>query len=334
MNEEQAAEQFLRSCDQHDRVAIVYHADADGISSAVMVYLALEYLGVKLLTPFALGRGENPFSDATLQNINKADPDKLIVVDSGSRDGQFPENVRAAIIDHHVPQGRPAVEVFFNTYEDETQRIASEAVYDVVYKIVQHPDFGFYVLIGIAGDIGLDKVPPRFKDDLHKYGRKKVQETVSMINAVRRHSSFKSDTLFRMLQLSDSPEKFLKRARDSGFEKLKQEVSRDLYRNLKIAPRFSGKYALLDINSPHQIHPQIAVIWAGKLEGYVVIAANRGYLPGKVSFSMRTTSNVNLLDLLKAVRQEGEEMGYGHEKATGGILAKSAFESLLRRLGF
>lgn len=334
MNEEDRAEQFLRETSSDEKVAILYHGDPDGISGAVMVYLALESLNCRRLSPLALGRGENPFSEATLKDIERVSPDRLIVVDSGSREGRYPEGIKALVIDHHVPQGSPDVDVFFSTYLDGTERIASEAAYDVVRRVVDHPDFGFYVLIGIGGDMGLDKVPSRFKDEVRKYGRKKVYQCVTLMNAARRHHDFDANSLFRMLRLSISAERFLERARKEGLENLKEEVNRDLRRNLKVPPRFRGKFALLDFKSPHQIHPLIAVIWAGRLEGYVVIAANRGYLPGMVNFSMRTSMDIDLLELLREYRMEGEEIGYGHRKATGGILPKSSFDRFLRRLGF
>ncbi|MFP4014469.1 MAG: hypothetical protein ACLFVQ_10315 [Chitinispirillaceae bacterium] len=334
MNEEDRAEQFLRDVSPDELVVILYHGDPDGISGAVMVYLALESRKCRKLTPVALGRGENPFSEATLKELERVSPDRLVVIDSGSREGRFSEGVRALIIDHHVPHGNPEVEVFFSSYLDGTERIASEAAYDVARRIVDHPDFGFYVLIGIGGDLGLDKVPSRFRDEVRKYGRKKVYQCVTLMNAARRHHDFDANALFRMLRLSTSAEKFLGRARSEGLANLREEVNRDLRRNLKVPPRFRGKFALLDFKSPHQIHPLIAVIWAGRLEGYVVIAANRGYLPGMVNFSMRTSMDMDLLELLREYRMEGEEIGYGHRKATGGILPRSSFDKFLRRLGF
>ncbi|MFP4164860.1 MAG: hypothetical protein ACLFQB_13155 [Chitinispirillaceae bacterium] len=334
MNGEERAEEFLRSASPEEKIGILYHGDPDGISGAVMVYLTLETLGLRKLTPVALGRGENPFSEATLKEVDRVSPDRLIVVDSGSREGRFPEGIKTLIIDHHVPQGSPDVEVFFSTFQDRTERIASEAVYDVARRIVDHPDFGFYVLIGIGGDVGLDKVPSRFKTEMRTFGRKKVHQCVTLMNAARRHRDYDANGLFRMLRLSTSPEKFLKRAQSEGLERLKEEVNRDLRRNLKVPPRFSGIFALLDFRSPHQIHPLVAVIWAGRLEGYVVIAANRGYLPGMVNFSMRTGMDMDLLELLEKYRLEGEEIGYGHRKATGGILPKSGFDRFLNRLGF
>jgi len=64
------------------------------------------------------------------------------------------------------------------------------------------------------------------------------------------------------------------------------------------------------------------------------MAANEDFIPGKVSFSVRTATGVNLLDFMAEYKIEGEEMGYGHEAATGGIMDKARFAKLLQRLGF
>ncbi|HZD59972.1 MAG TPA: hypothetical protein VE439_05910 [Anaerolineae bacterium] len=84
----------------------------------------------------------------------------------------------------------------------------------------------------------------------------------------------------------------------------------------------------------HQVHPLIAKVWSQRLSDYIVIAANEDFIPGKVSFSVRTATGINLLDFLAEFKVEGEEIGYGHEAAAGGVVTKAQFAKLLRRLGF
>jgi single-stranded-DNA-specific exonuclease len=68
------------------------------------------------------------------------------------------------------------------------------------------------------------------------------------------------------------------------------------------------------------------------------MAANGGFLPGKVSFSLRTNLEVNLLDFLARHGQQFEgvenEYGHGHDKATGGTLSLANFKRLLASMGF
>jgi single-stranded-DNA-specific exonuclease len=73
------------------------------------------------------------------------------------------------------------------------------------------------------------------------------------------------------------------------------------------------------------------------LPKYAVIAANSGYLPGLVAFSMRTSrGDLNLPQLLQGLDLEadGASFGYGHDQASGGQLPPAVFNRLLSILGF
>lgn len=330
---EKKALSFLREIDLDAKVTLLYHGDADGVCSAVMIYRCLQRRGISDIKSLPLERGENPFSERTTEKISSSVPDFLIVLDSGSRKGTF-HYIRSLVIDHHVPDSNPEVEVFFNTWVDKTNRITSEAVFDLVKRIDPEEDLQWYSLIGAAADAGLLKALSRYNGNKRKYRNKQIQECISLINAARRHCSFRIAEVFGLLVRSNSPAIFIAAAKRAGIDKLREELKLELRKNLKIAPVFSSFFVLFQLDSPHQIHPLIASIWSAKLSRYVVIAANWGYLPGKVSFSMRTESGRNLLVLLKKYRKEGEEIGFGHSKATGGIVEEEVFRDFLRRLGF
>lgn len=104
----------------------------------------------------------------------------------------------------------------------------------------------------------------------------------------------------------------------------------------KAAPVFAGNVALVRINSPCQIHPLIAQSWRTRLPKYIVIAANEGYIPGRVNFSVRTDSGINVLNFLGDIDlSEGEgSYGHGHDTASGGSLPVERWHELLIKLGF
>ena len=67
-----------------------------------------------------------------------------------------------------------------------------------------------------------------------------------------------------------------------------------------------------------------------------MIAANDGYLPGRVNFAVRSASNVDLLAFLRGLGLgdvEGE-FAHGHPRATGGSVPPAEFERLVRALGY
>ncbi len=64
-----------------------------------------------------------------------------------------------------------------------------------------------------------------------------------------------------------------------------------------------------------------------------MLAANDGYLPGRVSFSIRGGEG-DLRALLHAALPDATgEYAHGHARATGGSLAPEGFERLLAALG-
>lgn len=333
MNSQRQAEEFIRNISSGSKVFILYHGDADGVCSAVIIFICLKKIGIENISPFPFGRGENPFSENMHRSIMESMPDYLIILDSGSRSGSFPD-IKCLIIDHHIPDDLPTVDVFFNTWQDKSNRITSEAAFDIANNLCSDIKVEWYALTGVAGDSGITRVSQRFLPVVKKYGSKVIQECISLINAARRHSSFRISEVFDLLLKSDSPINFLATAKNAGIGELKKEVNQELKKNLKVAPRFHDNFVLLNISSPHQIHPLLATIWSNRIKGYVIIAANWGYLSGKVCFSVRTESEIDLISLLKKYRKTGEEIGFGHSKATGGIVEIDKFRNFLRRLGF
>lgn len=98
----------------------------------------------------------------------------------------------------------------------------------------------------------------------------------------------------------------------------------------------ASQVALIRLHSPCQVHPLIAQIWRSRLPQFIVIAANDGYLPGRVNFSARSRSGVNVLEFLRAADiGEGEgTFGHGHDQASGGSLPVARWNALLAQWGF
>jgi single-stranded-DNA-specific exonuclease len=113
-------------------------------------------------------------------------------------------------------------------------------------------------------------------------------------------------------------------------------VAAETQRCARVAPVFAGRFALLRCRSAMQVHPLVAVRWMRRLQGFIVIAANDGYLPDRVNFAMRTTADVNLVELLRGLSlgDVDGEYGFGHPSASGGSLAVPNFNRLLETLGF
>jgi hypothetical protein len=74
-------------------------------------------------------------------------------------------------------------------------------------------------------------------------------------------------------------------------------------------------------------------VW--RLAPAVVIAANEGFLPGRVNFAMRSDSDVNLLEWVRSLLfspPPSAEYANGHPRATGGSLSVEDFGRLVEVL--
>jgi single-stranded-DNA-specific exonuclease len=114
------------------------------------------------------------------------------------------------------------------------------------------------------------------------------------------------------------------------------EVNAAVQAGRRVAPRIKGEVALIRLHSPCQIHPLVAQSWRGRLKDKIVIAANTGYRPGWVHFSVRSATGTNLIDFLreKAPANADETYGSGHEQATGGALDPAGWNDFVASLGF
>jgi single-stranded DNA-specific DHH superfamily exonuclease len=192
--------------------------------------------------------------------------------------------------------------------------------------------------IGTVSDLG-EKAPfEMLAIAKNKYTAKYLKEATALINAARRASHYNPELAAVALLTHTSPKDLVNSSTDTvePLRRAREEVKAALEEARKAAPVFAGNVALVRINSPCQIHPLIAQSWRTRLPKYIVIAANQGYIPGRVNFSVRTNSGINVLDFLRDVNlSEGEgNYGNGHDSASGGSLPIERWQELLIKLGF
>jgi hypothetical protein len=124
-------------------------------------------------------------------------------------------------------------------------------------------------------------------------------------------------------------------ARDPDVARLdayRRAVQAEVGRVSRVPPRIYGDAAVLRFTSAAQIHPIIATRWSRRLAPAVVLAANDGYLPGRVNFAARSHSDVDLLQWLRGLPftpSSESEYANGHPRATGGSLPIDDFERFI-----
>lgn len=312
--------------------------DVDGLAAAVLTRRALERLGARAVAIVAAGKGEHPHHPALQARLHARRPDLLVVVDMGSRGGPILPGVPTVIIDHHQPRGFPPGAVAVSAFGHEPVAPTSLLAFELLRPLVAVDDLAWLAVLGTVADLGIAAPFPAVRAWLARHRPRDVTEAVALLNAARRAAGDEVEVALDVLERAASPGA-IAGGRVAGVERLRacrRAVDAETRRCARTRPVFAGRYALLRCPSAMQVHPLVAVRWMRRLRGFVVIAANDGYLPGRVNFAIRTTADVNLVDLLRSVplgAVDGE-YGFGHPAATGGSLAPADFARLLEALGF
>lgn len=329
---------FLSQAVGAQPVVVAYHGDVDGLTAGLLVVRALHRLGQKQVLTMYAGKGEGVHSPTMRQRIARLQPGALVVVDMGSRGEPILPDTPTLVIDHHQPRGFPPRATVVSAHGHPPIAPTSLLALMLVQPLAPMQDQTWLALLGTVADLGADAPFPEVRSLLRQHRRKDVTEAVALLNAAKRSTAHDVETAYQVLQGASGPAD-IAQGRVEGVDLLRQyreEVKQEVARCSRTAPRFSGGIALLRFSSATQVHPLVATRWAQRLRGHVVLAANYGYLPGRVNFSLRSAEQVDLIGLLRGLGDPHVkgEFAYGHARATGGSLPTADFHRLLERMGF
>jgi single-stranded-DNA-specific exonuclease len=334
------AERFKAFVQSHPgRALCVHDLDADGLTSGVLWQRCLERLGRLRLNRLVARRDRNVWFGGYDQELKEAAPEVLYVLDLGCQNRELLPGVPTCVVDHHAPQSPPTGTVLLSSYTwHPIPPPTAWLMYRFASELVDMGDLDWLAVVGTEGDLGPSAPFTLMATMKGKHRRKDLSETVALVNAIRRSSDPRPELAAQALLMHDSP-RALVESNASCVQALRQareEVKVEMARAKMAAPRFSGQVALIEIDSPCQVHPVIAQIWRGRLKKYYVIVANRGYLPGMVHFSARSQPPLKVLDLLRSLPEYDGESGFGqgHDHASGGSLTAEGWQRLLQSLGF
>lgn len=322
---------------RNQRVLVAPHTDVDGLSSGALVLRALERLGARA-DMHVPGKGEHAHSPAFQGRLRRARGKGLVVLDMGSRPAPIVPDLPTLIVDHHHPDGFPPGAQVLSAAGLEPVAPTALLTYVLVSPFIEPASLEWLAVLGTVGDLGTDAPMPFLKEALKRAGRKAVTETVALLNAARRSSHFAAPLALEVLLRAGEPAD-IQHGRVPGVDALRDcrlEVQSEVGRCSRTPPRIVGDVALLLFSSGAQVHPLVAVRWAQRLPEHIVIAANAGYLPGRVNFALRSKQPRDLLAFLRGLDlppMQGE-FAQGHPRATGGSLAPEDFLRLMGTLGF
>ena len=321
--------QFLQQFSEQ-RVALVPFPDVDGLGGAVILDRLL--LGERQV--FVPDKGDSIYTDAFREELRAFQPDAMIVIDQGSRAEALLPDVPTLTIDHHPPHGIP-MGVYITAYPNHPNVSSAH----LCYLLAGEPDAQLWLAaIGEIGDFGARASSAIVSEASHRYIQLSLLEIVALVNAARRSSRFDWMNAYRVLLAANDP---LQVARHEipGTEQLvadREEVSRELQRTRKAHPFFADPWAVIPFSSPCLIRSIIARNWVKRLHAHYVVAANFGYRPGYVYFSLLSTLPVDLVSTLRAIAPQGlpDDWGHGYPSMTDGAVTRQEFLVLLTHMGF
>lgn len=338
--------------------------DADGLSSGVILYRTLEFLGLQkhLIDVYLVRKGYTMHDEEERKAMQAKEPKFVIVLDQGSV-GAPPvidsSETKSLIIDHHLSEDFPQNAEVVSACHYPPVATSSLLTYEICKDLVSSEDefdqaCAYLACIGTHGDLGntlkWSSPFPNLNPTLKQHTKKAVNDAVVLLNAPRRTAKRDVQVAWDALLQSTSPKDLLKSPRLLA---ARSEINEEVERHTHAAPKFTpdGRIAVLKINSEAQVHPVIATRWAGYLSSKsleIVMVANHGYLPGKVNFSCRIARSargrdppVNIIESLKAAadlstdglrERLGPSFARGHKEASGGIVDVEAFDEMMKLL--
>jgi single-stranded-DNA-specific exonuclease len=319
-------------------VLVLSHHDADGLSSAAILFHALERSGrhteVRLL-----GRGENVWSPEMVSELRERAMGGLIVADLGTRAEPPLPGMATVLLDHHVPSGVPQAAVLISGHGLHPTPTTSLLAWWCAGAVVEVDDLLWLAAVGIIGDMEEASGFPELAAARERWGITALRNAVSLLNAPRRASAGDAGPALALLLKADGPKAVLSGQHPETVLLLaaKAEVQMALAKGRRVAPRIRSEVAPIRLHSACQIHPLIAQQWSGRIKDKVVIAANTGYRPGSVHFAARSGQGTDLIGFLRRHRPEGADpvnYGNGHAQASGGALPRKAWNRFVAEFGF
>ena len=330
-----AGRDFLRTTG--GTVAIACDSDVDGLAAAVIVERTLADLGA---TPHVLParRGEHVHRDSMRARIEELAPSALVVVDMGSRPEPILPGLPTLVIDHHhAAAGLPPGAVVVNGFDRPPVAPASVLAWVVCRGLAPGDAGAWLAALGAVADFGSARA---FEGLLGvRAGGAAWTKAVGLLNAARRAPAPDPRIALEVLRAAGRVQDITSGAVPGTrtLERQREAVRREIERCSRMPPAIAGDVALIRCTSAAQVHPILAIRWAQRLRPRIVVAANDGYLPGRVNFAARCAADVDLVAWLRGLSfTPGVDADYanGHARATGGSLTVADFERFLTAVGF
>ncbi|VVB60957.1 DHHA1 domain protein [uncultured archaeon] len=348
----QKFDSFALALSKKDRVAIIFHTDADGITSGVIAAKAVEQLCGKkpslFLTP---APSEVTISRKIIAELQKKKINKVVIVDLNV--DQEPESIKKVekfaqilILDHHTiqndvnsPKTTMLKPQFFSKISP-SKFAASKLVYDMFQRHTNISDLAWLAVIGIYGDMAEDE----WKDFISEVRQKdkitpeKIQKAGGLIVYARSFDEKNGPMkAFKVFYSATSIDDVLDSGLSKYAEKIEKELAHFIEKREQLAQFYPEKKLLI-----YEISPRY------NIKSELVNRLSRNFYPGMTciviqekgkiaSISARNqTGSVSMNDLMiRATNGIPGASGGGHVQAAGASITDKGkwVEVFLKRIG-
>jgi hypothetical protein len=215
---------------------------------------------------------------------------------------------------------------------------AATLAWELVHGWAAVDDLDWLPALASFIELGAEQPFAEMNEGSSRWSSRHLVEAAALLNAARRAGGFRPEVALEALATARSPADLLEaRAPDSeALRAWRDEVNAEIERCTRTAPRFAGRVAVIRFSSPAQVHPIVATRWIRRLKKMIVMAVNDGWIPGRVSFALRSSDpRLDLVAFLRGLAATAgvREPGGGHPRATGGSVTPAELDRLLRALG-
>jgi single-stranded-DNA-specific exonuclease len=253
--------------------------------------------------------------------------ESVYLLDLSCGDGPLPWSQPTAVIDHHMPSATPPPCLMFNVHDWEPPACTSLLVHWLL--LGADSPHAWIAAVGALSDLG-DAAPyALLQNQLRHHGKTKMRDLVSLINSAHRAEGDPGQGLVALLEHPD-PNRLLRSKHGSVLylRDCQAKVRSRLNAARKAAPRFLGRFAVIEIESDCPVQSIVAQIWRSRLRDALILVANRRTDREEVQLSARCGASDSVVAELARLGLEVR----GHKRSAGAILAPEVWETFLKNL--
>jgi hypothetical protein len=319
-------------------------------------------------------REDNAYSPETIRRLADLKPGALFVLDLGVMDQELAPGAATLFIDHHRPYGRPKDAVVLSSYGQDPSPPTTYMTYDLLSRVpileamprgakpqevpeaarsaeprgatgktesqeaASVEDLAWLCAVGTTGDLGSDFKLEHAECAASSFKKQDVTEAEILINSAKRASAYDIATPVRLLDEAAALGDLVRQESPlvATLERYRQEVNEEVKRCRHEGPQFLWRVAVIPFKSRCDIQGLIAETWRRQLKKYFVIAANFGYLEGKVAYVVRTELDSSVIELMESLKPPDYpgHIVFGHDRAGSGVVPVDVWQAIATRMGF